>query len=260
MKHTRILAVAALTGVLAGVFFFGTTLQSSAQEAAPFNAKQTEAIQGIVKDYLVKNPTVLREALTELKKLEAKEIEEKKNKVLSSFYKEESPLSSNNGTGKDKVTLVEFFDYNCGPCRQAYQTLSKLLKSEKDFRIVFVDFPILSQQSVTASQAAIAASKQGKYFALHSELMSHPGMVTEDVIFKAAAKIGLDMDKLKKDMQDPKVNEILERNHKLASYWGINGTPGFIIGDTVMPGMDQNFEETIVDEIAKIRKEGCKAC
>jgi len=260
MKHTRILAVTALTGALAGVTFFGTTLQSSAQEAASFNAKQTEAIQGIVKDYLVKNPEVMREALTELKKLEAKKAEQEKNKTLTSFYKGETPLSSNNGSGSGKVTLVEFFDYNCGPCRQAYQTLSKLVKQEKDFRIVFVDFPILSQESVIASQAAIAASKQGKYFALHSELMSHPGMVTEDVIFKAAAKVGLDMDKLKKDMKSPEVEETITRNRRLASYWGLQGTPGFLIGDEVMPGMDPDFEKVILDEIVKIRKEGCKAC
>lgn len=259
MKHTRILAVAALTGALAGVTFFGTALQSSAKEAAAFDTKQTEAIQGIVKDYLVKNPKVLREALTELRKLEAKEVEAERNKVLSSFYKGETPLSSNNGSGKGKVTMVEFFDYNCGPCRQAFQTLSKVLKQEKDFRIVFVDFPILSQQSVTASQAAIAASKQGKYFEFHSQLMSHPGVVTEKVIFEAAKKIGLDVKKLKEDMATPEIAETIAKNHKLASYWGINGTPGFVIGDDVMP-MDQDFEKSVIDAIAKIRKDGCKAC
>ncbi|MEJ2123448.1 MAG: DsbA family protein [Alphaproteobacteria bacterium] len=260
MKHTRILTVAALTGVLAGVSFFGTALQSSAEEAAVFDTKQTEAIQGVIKDYLVKNPKVLREALGELKKLEAKEIEAKRNEMLSSFYKGETPLSSNNGSGKGKVTLVEFFDYNCGPCRQAFQTLTKVLQKEKDFRIVFVDLPILSQESVTASQAAIAASKQGKYFELHRTLMSHPGMITEEVIFASAKKIGLDVEKLKKDMNDPEIAKVLERNNKLASYWGLRGTPGFIIGDTVMPGMDHNFEKTITDSIAKIRKDGCKAC
>jgi protein-disulfide isomerase len=259
MKHTRILTVAALTGALAGVLFFGTALQSSAQEAASFDAKQTEAIQGIVKDYLVKNPKVLREALIELRKLEAKEIEAERNKALSSFYKGETPLSSNNGSGKGKITLVEFFDYNCGPCRQAFQTLSKVLKQEKDFRIVFIELPILSQQSVTASQAAIAASKQGKYFEFHSQLMSHPGMVTEKVVFETAKKIGLDVNKLKQDMATPEVAETLAQNHKLATYWGINGTPGFVIGDGVMQ-MDQDFEKSVINAIAKIRKDGCKAC
>jgi protein-disulfide isomerase len=260
MKHSRILAVAALTGGIAGVTFFGTAFQSSAQEAASFDAKQTEAIQGIVKDYLVKNPKVLREALNEVRKLEAKEIEAERNKALTSLYKDKTPLSSDNGPGDGKVTLVEFFDYNCGPCRQAFKTLSKILKNEKDFRIVFVEYPILSPQSETASQAAVAASKQGKYFALHSALMSHPGMVTEEIIFQAAAKVGLDVDKLKKDMQSPEVAEVLANNRKLASFWGIQGTPGFIIGDEVMPGMAPNFEKTITDKIAKIRKEGCKAC
>jgi protein-disulfide isomerase len=259
MKHTRILAVAALTGAIVGVSFFGTALQSSAQEAASFDAKQTEAIQGIVKDYLVKNPKVLREALTELRKLEAKEIEKEKNKTLTSFYKGDTPLSSNNGSGKGKVTLVEFFDYNCGPCRQAFQTLSKVLEKEKNFRVVFVDLPILSQQSVTAAQAAIAASKQGKYFKFHSQLMSHPGMVTEKVIFEAAKKVGLDVEKLKQDMATPEVAETIAKNHKLASYWGINGTPSFVIGDGIMQ-MDQDFEKSVINAIAKIRKEGCKAC
>ncbi len=119
-------------------------------------------------------------------------------------------------------------------------------KEDKDVRVVFVEFPILSEELRVASQAAIAATKQNKYFEFHSALMEHNGPVKEDIIFKAAADVGLDVEKLKADMKAPEVNELIEKNLQLGTAMGVQGTPAIFVGDEAIPrrarGSGQDFE------------------
>jgi protein-disulfide isomerase len=255
MNFKRILMLAAFGVSLAGAAMLAGA-PSKAQDSKVFDAKQTEAIQGIVKDYLLKNPEVLREAINELNKRQEAAAEAQRKTALSSLYKDETPYSS----GKGKITLVEFFDYNCGYCKRAFKNILSVLEQEKDLRVVFVEFPILSDESKAASQAAIAAAKQNKYFEFHRGLISSSGPVNEDKIFKVAKDVGLDVEKLKADMKLPEVDQAIEKNLALGQSMAIQGTPAFFIGDEAIPGAPDNLTQIITAAAAKVRQSGCAAC
>ncbi len=227
-----------------------------AQEQGQFDATQKEAIRGIVKEYLLEQPEILRDAIAELNRRQEEAAAEERQKALSSLYKEETPFS----TGDGKVTLVEFFDYNCGYCRKAFEQIVDLTKEEKDLRVVFVEFPILSEDSRVASQAAIASEKQNKYWEFHSALMEHKGPVTSDAVFKIAADTGLDVEKLKTDMKAPEVDELIEKNLQLGTAIGVQGTPAFFIGDEAIPGAPQELTSILKTAVANIKEKGCSVC
>jgi protein-disulfide isomerase len=256
MNFRRILSIAALCAGITGAGLLATAPSSAQDSKKPFDATQTEAIQGIVRDYLVKNPEVIRDAINELNKRQQVAAEAERKTVLTSLYKDETPFSA----GKGKVTLVEFFDYNCGYCKRAFKNIVKLMEKDKDLRVVFVELPILSEESKEASLAAIAAAKQNKYFEFHQGLMLAPGAVDKDKIYKVAKEIGLDVDKLKADMKSPEVVKQIEKNLKISSAMGLQGTPAFFIGDEMIPGAPDNLAQLISTAAAKVRKSGCAAC
>lgn len=221
-----------------------------------FSNAQKSAIRKIIKEYLLQEPEVLREAINELNKRQEMAAEVERKKVLASLYKEKSPFS----TGDGKITLVEFFDYNCPYCRHALDNVLKFTKEEKDVRVVFVEFPILSDDSRIASQAAIAAAKQNKYFEFHRALMQHQGPAKQDVIFKVASEVGLDVEKLKTDMESPAVKELIEKNLQLGTSMGVQGTPAFFIGDEAIPGAPEELKTLLKNAVASIKSKGCSIC
>jgi protein-disulfide isomerase len=256
MNFTRkrsgaIFGAAALLGIAAAVI-----APSFAAESDVFDAKQKDAIRAIMKEYLLEKPEILREAIAELNKRQEMAAEGERKKALASLYKDQTPFT----TGDGKVTVVEFFDYNCGYCRKAFHNLVSVAKDEKDVRVVFVEFPILSEESRLASQAAIAATKQNKYFEFHRALMEHNGPVKEDVIFKTAADVGLDVAKLKADMNAPEVNELIEKNLQLGTAMGVQGTPAIFVGDQAIPGAPEDLDKVLKTAIGGIREKGCSIC
>ena len=110
------------------------------------------------------------------------------------------------------------------------------MKSDSKLRFVFKEFPILGPASVVASKAALAARAQGKYLEFHNALMSQRGQLDEGVIMRLAKSVGLDTDRLKKDMESAEVTGAIAKNQQLAEELGIRGTPAFIIGDELVPG------------------------
>jgi protein-disulfide isomerase len=248
MSAKRILSVAMISAVLA--------VSASQAQDASFDKKQTEAIEGIVRNYLLKNPEVLREAIGELNKRQEAEAAEKRKGALASLYKQDSPFVAGSG----KLTVVEFFDYNCGYCRQAFDEVIKLTDAEKDVRVVFIEFPILSEESRKASEAAIAAAKQNKYFEFHRALMAKPGPATEEKALKVASEIGLDVEKLKKDMASPETAELIEKNLNLGTSIGVQGTPAFFVGDESIPGAPENLKQILSQAVDQVRSKGCSVC
>lgn len=134
------------------------------------------------------------------------------------------------------IVIVEFFDYNCGYCKKALPDVATLLEEDKNIRVVFKEMPILSPASSVAARWSLAADKQGKYWEFHKALMAHSGNKTEDTLAKIATEIGLDAKQLRKDASDPAINNILDRNKRLADALTVRGTPGFIIGDNIVRG------------------------
>jgi protein-disulfide isomerase len=220
-------------------------LSASSLTAAPtksFSDTQRSDIELIVHDYLVKHPEVLVEAMNEL---QAKEDAASKSRVADILKSKPNEVYNDGysfvaGNPKSQITLVEFFDYNCGYCRKAYEKMMALAAPTSKVRFIFKEYPILTPESETASKAAMAAARQGKYLEFHRGLMSYPGKVNDHAIDDVATKIGLDVNRMHKDMKDPKIAAQIDANHKIAEKLNIDGTPSFIIGDQLLGGWSES--------------------
>ncbi len=234
-----------------------STPETHAQQAkpAPETASQTPTdIERIVRDYLLKNPEIVIEAIEVYKRrAEAAEraevqrvLTEKRDLIRN------DPTSPVGGNPKGDVTVVEFFDYRCGVCKRVHDTVAELVRSDGKIRRIYKEWPILGPQSVAAARAALASRKQGKYIVFHDALMKHRGALGMDQILGIAKGVGLDPDRLRKDMGSPEIDSVLRENYALAEALKINGTPSFVIGDRLIPGaMDLNGLREVVREARK---------
>jgi protein-disulfide isomerase len=191
-----------------------------------------------IRSYLLSHPEVIAEALN---RLQAKQDEQDaaaaksvlKARVADVYQDPDSPVGGNpNGN----VTVVEFFDYNCPYCRAMAPLMEKAEAADPQLRIVYKEFPVLSAGSVFAAKAALAANKQGKYVAFHRALYQIRGQVDESKVLEVAGTVGLDVARMKADMQDAAIEGMLDKNNKLAQALRITGTPGFVAGDEVRTG------------------------
>ncbi|WEX79649.1 DsbA family protein (plasmid) [Sinorhizobium numidicum] len=149
------------------------------------------------------------------------------------FNDPDSPVGAN---PKGSTNLAELFDYNCNYCRQAAPMLAGLERDDRDLRVVFKQNPVFGPDSVFAARAALASRKQGKFLALHEALMAHPGPVTQTSTLEIAARLGLDLERLKKDMEDPAVDEEIKRTRALARDLHLFSVPSFVIGKEIVHG------------------------
>lgn len=191
-----------------------------------------------VRDYLVSHPEVLMEAASVFERRSKQRQVASRRQTLVSYKRiiREPRGLPVWGNPKGDVTVVEFFDYRCPYCKRSLDQLRQLVSADANLRIVFKEFPILGPESVLASQMAIASSAQGKYLEMHKALMSHRGRLTGKTLMAVARGVGLDMERLQRDMKKPRVRAVITEARKLAERLAISGTPAFIIGDEVVPG------------------------
>jgi len=241
-----LLTSAALVGCLGASAAWAQTTPQTAPAAAPpaapvFSDTQRQAIEAIVKDYLVKNPDVLQEAIAEGEK----RAQETQKLAQVAALKESRDTLTNSphgvvvGNPAGDVTVVEFFDYNCGYCRKALGDIQALVKADPKLRVVLRDFPVLGAESLEASKLALAAKQQLKadrMFEFHVKLLETKGRVTGERAVAVAKEMGLDTARLAKEAQGPEVKAALSENVSLGDKLGLSGTPAFIIGDEVVPG------------------------
>ena len=225
------LAVALLAAVVA-------VLIPPASLAADFTPDQRKAIESIIHDYLTKNPDVLLDALQAAEDKMKGDAKDKAAQALSTRRREifEDPDTPIAGNPNGDVSLVEFFDYRCPYCKQVEPSLEALLGEDRQLRLVYKEFPVLGPESVTASKAALAARKQGKYDAFHRAMMTLKGQINDTAVYKTAESVGVDVDRLKRDMAAPEIARALKANTELADALDIRGTPGFIVGNEIVPG------------------------
>lgn len=219
-------------------------------------ALQRESIEQIVHEYLLKNPAVIREAM---QALQAQEEIEKRQKVADNLKALESDLyrdpgSPIAGNPNGDITIVAFFDYNCGYCKKTLPALQSLISKDHSVRVVYKEFPILSPDSQIAALAALAADKQGKYTAFHQGLMESERAGSE-AIKGISDRLGLNYDTLQHDMNDPGISEALNRNFRLASALEIQGTPAYIIGGQIIPGAidADSLAQVVSNERARLK-------
>ncbi|MGO4571799.1 DsbA family protein [Microvirga sp. 2TAF3] len=236
---------------------------SAMAQKAEFSDQQRQAIGEIVRDYLLKNPELLQEVIAELEKRQA----ESQRVAQASALKEtrqsllNAPHSLVVGNPSGDVTLVEFFDYNCGYCKQALNDLQTLVKSDPKLRVVLKDFPVLGPDSVEASRVSLAVKNQlqgEKLFDYHVKVLGARGRVNGERAMSVAKEMGLDMARLQKDMAGPEVLSALQENAGLGDKLSLTGTPAFIIGDEVIPGAVGL--EPLKQVVANVRRCGKANC
>lgn len=236
--------------------------KAAAGPVGKFSASDRADIETIIKDYLMNNPEILYEVQTALEIKMEKEQAEKTKKAISENAKDiyRHPNAALAGNPDGDITVVEFFDYNCGYCKRGFSDLAKLIKADPNVRVVFKEFPILSADSEKAAMVALAAGQQGKYWDVHQKLISARGRATEESALKAAEEAGVDMEKLKADYKSDAVKNEIERVKTLAKTMGINGTPHFLVGDRSIGGAPQDLYDQLVGHVKELRKEGCSYC
>ena len=258
-RFTKTLFAIALTTLAAQSYAAPTT-----KAAASVNPAEKAKIEAVVHDYILNNPQVIVEALQAMQRKQYEQAEltvKKTQQTAASFAKPlfnqaNDPVAGNvNG----KITVVEFFDYQCPHCIDMAPVIAEIIKNNADVRIVFKEFPIRGPMSEVAARAALAANIQGKYYEFSHNLLVVNKPLSEEVILDVAKKSGLDVDKLQKDMKGDVVNKQLADNMKLAQDLKLFGTPAFFIGKTngsttvaYIPGqMDQKQLQTEIDKANK---------
>ncbi|HYE94154.1 MAG TPA: DsbA family protein [Terriglobales bacterium] len=197
-----------------------------------------EQVEQIVREYLLKNPDVVTDALraADAKRREAQQQQTVQAIATHREQLERDATSPVRGNAGADVTVVEFFDYACPHCKTVAGAVKDLLRDDPKVRLVYKELPILGEGSMVAARAALAARAQGKYDAFHDALMAAPGSPSEASVMRAAAQLGLDVAKLKTDMASPEITAMIQKNYALAQALGLNGTPAFVIGDEFAPG------------------------
>jgi protein-disulfide isomerase len=224
--------------VLAGALVAAATASPDRIASTPAMSADTAALGKSIREYLMANPEVLVDAMQELERKQDSQRDATAQKGVSENQAElygdaDSPIAGNpNGD----VVIVEFNDYQCPYCKRAFQAMKSVVGADGKVKVVYKDLPILGDASKIAAQAALAAAKQGKHLALHNALMEYTGKLDRDKILEIAVGVGIDRAQLEKDMQDPKLQQIIDRNMALANALGVRGTPAFVIGKQFVPG------------------------
>ena len=224
-------------------FIFLMFILSLFKQSFAHELKKDE-INSLIQDFILKNPQVIEKTLQNLNLERSKKNFEI---ALTELRKIPNPkLSSANSD----VTVYEFFDYNCGYCKSVMQNIFNVHKKDKKVEIVFVEYPILSNSSLSAAKASLAASNQNKYFEFHSKLMKHTGKIDDKLLLSFAKELKIDTKKLKSDYSNEKLMLIINKNREIAKRLNLRGTPAFIIGNKIYPGAmsEKDIEKVIALE------------
>lgn len=220
----------------------------------PFSDKQQEAIKKVVHDYLMEHPEAIMEAVQAYREKERLAAEDAAKKAVVARHDQlnSDPTSPVVGNPDGDVTIVEFFDYHCPYCKAMSDSVFDAVNTDGKVRLVMKELPILSPDSVYAARAAIAARRQHLYVEFHKALMHLKGPLSEASVMQTAAAVGLNVDKLKKDMNDQEVETIIDANLELAREIGVDATPAWVIGDKVSSGaMSPQAFKQLIDQARK---------
>ena len=198
------------------------------------------ALRALVLSTIRQNPEIVMEAVDILRQREAAQQAQASAAALTAVGPalaagEDAGILGNPEGG---VTVVEFFDYNCGYCRRVTESVAQLVEGDADVRVVLREFPILGEGSVAAARVALAARMQDEagYARLHDALLRMSGQANEESALALAGEEGLDVERIRADMANPAIDAHIAASVEFAQQLGINGTPAFVIGDELIPG------------------------
>ena len=225
------LALAGLVALGAAVLAVSTLGDRSRNPAANVSGSDRAAIERIVHDYILAHPEIIPEAMNGMQSREV-------TKLLASSRKElETPFAGAYAGAKDgDVVLVEFFDYACPYCRAGHADVKKLLAADKRLKVVYRDFPVLSEASGDAALASLSAAQQNRYSAFHDRMFDAPGKVTRERTVATVRSAGLDERRTASDMASPVLKAEIKKNIELGRALGLTGTPSYIVGNKILSG------------------------
>ncbi len=251
-------ATTAMAAIIAGTGFI------AAAHADEFTRAQKDEIRALVKDYLLKNPEILIEmsaALERKRNEQQARKEEEAEKYLKAHAGEiftPRPLDPTIGPKDAKITLIEFYDYNCAFCKRALADLRRLVEENPDVRVIFKEFPILASRTGGGSLHAALASMAvyrlypEKFWEFHQQLMNFPGVANRKVALKIAEKMGLDVKKIEAEMASPDMQATLAGTDELSRKLAIDGTPAFVAPGMIIRGAPRY--ETLQQIVERARK------
>jgi protein-disulfide isomerase len=230
----RLLLVAAAWLVAAPAWFVAAPALGQDQSELISEA-QKPAFEELIREYILANPEVVVQA-----------------QMVTARWEElaNDPFTPVVGNPEGDVTVVEFFDYRCPYCISVAGNLRANVQADGNIRLVMKEFPILGPDSDYAARVALAAGNQGEYEKVHFAFMSSKTKVTKDSALKLAEKIGLDMDRLRADIESEEINQEIQKNRRLATELQIRGTPSFVIGNNIVRGaVDMTRFRQIVEQV-----------
>lgn len=253
----KIMFLTLIANILLGTAIAFTPVQSAS--AAEIDRAE---IEKIIREYLLANPELMIEVQTALEEKQEAQRDDLQAETLSEradeIYRSKHQMVV--GDPAAKITLVEFFDYNCSFCKRALDDMTQIISQNKDVKFVMKEFPVLGQASIDAHKVSLAvvATKPEIYSKFHAELLSNNGVKNGAIALDIATRLGADKAALEKAMQDPSIMEAFEEVYSLADGLGISGTPSYIVGDEVVFGAVGY--DTLMPKIKNVRKCGKTEC
>ncbi len=233
-------------GLIAITMSIGAAM-ASADELSDADVKR------LALEAIMENPEIIMQAIQLLQQHEDQAKAEAIGNVLENQREllEQDPNAPVIGNPEGDVTVVEFFDYNCPYCKRAAPVLKNVIAGDSEVRVVYREWPILGEGSDFAARAALASRNQGKYEEFHWALMALNGRATEASVLKVVRELGLDEDQLRADMEALEVDAHIQVSMELARQLGFSGTPSFVIGDALAPGLIAENEMTRLIEAVR---------
>ncbi|WBU65173.1 DsbA family protein [Paracoccus aerodenitrificans] len=231
-----------------------TATPAIAVELDAMTGSEKEAFGAAVREYLMENPEVLIEAMNALEQRRMAEEAENDAAMISQLSEQiyNDGYSWTGGNPDGDVTLVEFIDYRCGVCRQAFPYVEKAAANDENIKIILKDFPVLGEESELAARFAIAVKQiQGDdaYKQVHDHFYTMRGNVTVEGLKTISEDMGFDTDAIIDAMNSDAVTDVLYQNAQLAQALNISGTPSFIIGDTLLRGFPRTGILQVIEDV-----------
>lgn len=214
-------------------------LSEPAQAESDVASIDPTVLNPMIEQFLLDDPKVLQRVSTALEQTLRAEEAERSATALAEFRDQifNAPGQIVLGNPDGDVTLVEFFDYNCGYCRAALPDMAALLAEDPDLKVILKEFPILSNESIDAARIGVLVGEsEANYWDFHSALFTSRGKVDKSVALAAAEDLGLSPVELELQMGDPRVAQTIQSSYEIAQALGITGTPTYIIGNEIIPG------------------------
>ncbi len=200
----------------------------------------TENLDEKIEKFLLNNPEIILQSLENYEKKQIAEKEKSNNQIIADNRKQILNTSNGmySGNLESKNVIIEFFDYNCSYCKKAHQDILKIEQNKKNVKVIYKNFPILSENSKKLAEIALFIAKDNneKFVKFHNLVMSRKGLIDKNQLKDMLGDIGYDQDKLKNNLNSEYIKNQLLKDRELAEKLSLRGTPAFIVNDKLFFG------------------------